>query len=381
MNDGSFRPCTTEACVFILTYLFISFVTHGFSAEEAAQKHEAPIEEASDADPTTVDTVNTDPFEIAPDESVALDSPAGRLTWNFLRLMQNSTGAVLAFTGKLILSIVIWTILALTIGLAVGIALWVWLRRRGAFAAPWNGYRYVRWLWAVVFFLLPPIGFAYSGQWYGAGRCVKYYVEEERVLDRIAANLICAIALDKAEYELKGNETTEDYARILGDEEKLEEVVEADYEDLVGKLEKHGPANPMKGWLLRLAVNQIIGEAGEWLPGVDIRVLALAVVRNENMDEYLANHGDPPVAVVLFATHMKSLRRETISLVNTAAYSQVLLGTLAGLGIPFFLLACFRLIVWLCVRQKSTADDPRETATDQPARAPEKTEKPEDSAC
>jgi len=216
---------------------------------------------------------------------------------------------------------------------------------------------------------------------------VKYYVNEERVLDRIAANLVCAVALEKAEYELKGSETAEDYARVLSDVEGLDSVVESDFQSVVDDLDEHGPSHPLKRWFLDLALTRIVRKAGEWLHGVDVRVLALVFVEHPNLDEYLAEQGQPPAALVLFATQLEALRRETILFVNGTVYLQVALGLLPALGVPLLLMGVFRLVVRLCKKKEKTpaspsgATTPEEPSTKHPPPSESKPRQSEGAAC
>lgn len=352
--------------VHVLAFLSVMSAGNLLIGEDEVPAEQPPTGTTAAAEAEEPPLTSGDVAPAATGETPSVASHATRLARNFMRLMQNTAGDLLAFAGELLLQCVLWTAGFALLGLCLGFALWLWLRKRKRFDAPWNWYRYIRWGWAVLFFILPPLGMGYAGLWYGGGRCLKHYVEEERALDRIAANLICAVALDQADYEIKGTETAEEYARILSQVEGADQAAEADLQTIVNHLDEFGPPHPLKRWVLTFALTRILSESSEWLHGVDLRMLALLLIEHRNLDEYLAGKGQPPRVLVLFATQMKALRNETISLVNLTVYPQVALGFAAGLGIPLMLWALFRLVVYCCNRKRRDG----KTTCQAPAPAP-----------
>lgn len=358
----------------ILALIVLSLIGAGLAGDLRAEEpmETAPSEAAEETTPKPEqpETPAEDDSEATGEPSPGVMAHTGRLATNFWRLLTRSGGDLLTFAGHLLLGCVLWGLLFAGIGLVLGILLWRWLRRLKLFDTSWRWYAYARWLWAVVFFLIPLAGAGYAGLAYGGGRCVNYYIEERRALDRIAANLICAIALDEAEYELKGNETTEDYVKALNDSRELKAAVDADFQNMVDQLAELGPDHPLKGTVMGIMVAKVLASLSGVLHGVDVRALAVVLLQHRNLDDYLATQEQTPKALVLFASQMGALRRESVRMVNVTVYSHAVIATLAGFGLPLVLLALFRLLVWMTGGNRPTSAAPAAPAPP-PAPAPE----------
>jgi hypothetical protein len=273
---------------------------------------------------------------------------ASRVASNFLTLLSRASSGALTFAKDVVLACVLWAIGGFLLGGLVGSLLWYFIRRRGGFDAPWRWYRWVRWMWFVPFVALPMLGVCYGGFFLGGGRCVNYYLREVRVLDRAAAQLLCAVVLDEAGYQVRGDETAEDYAKVLGDGEKLQPLVHTDLENSLGNLREAYASGPLRGWAFDQVAPLVLRELADVLPGVDPRMLVVVFVSHPNLDEYLNENPKATPALATLAVHFKNIREQACGLVNSVVYPNVLLGPGAGFGVPLACWGLFCLVVYLC---------------------------------
>ena len=273
---------------------------------------------------------------------------ASRIASNFLSLLYRAGSGVLTFARDLVLACVLWAVGGFFLGGIAGFLLWFCIRRRGGFDAPWRWYRWVRWMWFVPFVALPMLGVAYGGFFLGGGRCVNYYLREVRVLDRAAAQLLCAVVLDEAGYQVRGDETAEDYAKVLGDGEKLHPLVQADLQGSLDNVRETYASGPLRGWAFDQVAPLILRELADVLPGVDPRMLVVVFVSHPNLDGYLKENPKASPALAALAVHFKNIREQACGLVNQLVYPNVLLGLGVGFGVPLACWGLFCLIVYLC---------------------------------
>jgi hypothetical protein len=177
---------------------------------------------------------------------------------------------------------------------------------------------------------------------------VNYYLREVRVLDRAAAQLLCAVVLDEAGYQVQGDETAEDYAKVLGDGEKLQPLVQSDLENSLDNVRAAYASGPIRGWVFDQVAPLILRELADALPGVDPRMLVVVFVSHPNLDGYLKENPIASPALAALAVHFKNIREQACRLVNQLVYPNVLLGLGVGFGVPLACWGVFRLIVYLC---------------------------------
>ncbi|MBE7464687.1 MAG: hypothetical protein HS116_14520 [Planctomycetes bacterium] len=272
----------------------------------------------------------------------AVPAPAASLAQIFLSLSGDALSGVGGLAYDLTSASVSWGIgLGLLAALA-GFLLWRELRRREALN--WKGKR-IGWLvavWCVALTVLPGAGGAYSGMWYGGGRCLKHYVDERRVLDQAVARLYCAIVLDQAHYTPTGEESLEQFDKILADSKELQHIAREDFDDGVATLAGVEPDGLLMSWALR-ALSALVGDQlGQAVAGADPRAAFSFLMKTPNVEAYLKEHPEASPWMATFAEALQSLRKQAVRTIDGWVYPNMVVGWALGLGLPLLALVLYR---------------------------------------
>lgn len=331
--------------------LFCVLACARVSAAEALPAEQPPAEsppaEATAEKPAPETSAAPAP-QPSPTAMAMVTGHATRVAANFLTLMGNAWAETLAFAGRLVLAIVLWSIAFLLFFGLAGLLLWRALARRGGFDATWKWYRYVRWTWPVLFVLLPAAGGSYAGGWYGGGRCLKQAVLEDRVVDRVVMHLYCAIALDRADYEVKGQESIAAYEAILKDSEKGQRVFEQDFENAMHDLVNEDRQGLWMYVLVKLTNGFVSRKLVDSMRGVDPRALVILFLKHPNIDEYVKENPNASPALMALSSQFAAARALVGDSIDSVVATHALIGTFAGLGIPLLLWAIFLLTRHYC---------------------------------
>ena len=112
-------------------------------------------------------------------------------------------GALLGSTVR----ITVWTLVFSILGVVFGLAAWLNAHKRKHLEAPWNVYRYFKWLWILVFIGCFTFFGGCSGFWFGAASSAKKAIVEDHLVNKMVANIVCAFAMSTTDYELTGGES------------------------------------------------------------------------------------------------------------------------------------------------------------------------------
>lgn len=271
-------------------------------------------------------------------------SSVSRIAANFATLMGNCWADIGWFAGKCVLNAILWASGMLLAGVALGVGLFLLLRRRRLFDAPWGWYRYVRWVWGVVFILCVIVGMTCAGGWIGLERQLKHAILKERVLDRTAGNLVLAVFMDSAEYRASGEESAENLQAVLKDSESAARSAIANLPQIVDEIA--GPElSATQRRALRLMspddVQKLFANVGK----LDMRMVIVLFYGSANIEQVLQEHPQANPAVMAIAVHFESLRQRGCRLVNRFTRPPIYMWLFGGLGIPLGLLAIFRVVV------------------------------------
>ncbi len=278
----------------------------------------------------------------APATAPAEQSDAARIASNFLVLMGDTWGDVALFVGSMVLWAVVWAAGMFFAGIAAGLVVWLLLRRFGLFDARWGWYRWVRWLWPVLFVLSMSIGFCYAGAWMGLGRTLRGYIVDRHMVDKVVGHLWVAIALDSAQYEASGVESVEQLEAVLSDSDAVTNATLADWQAMEDEL--LADANFAERWVYRLTTDSISDRMKEDLAGADPRVVVMFFMDSPNLEQHLAEHPDAHVVVMALSTQMQAAREKVADVVDSFISPNVHTGLWAGLLIPVGLAVLFRVI-------------------------------------
>ncbi len=152
---------------------------------------------------------------------VVAQEPAGEVSNNFTRLMQSSWEDVAKVAAMVVLRIVLTAVAGFFLGVVVGVVLYLVCLKLGLLRAGWNWYRWVGWLWALVFIGVLGLAGAYAGAWLGGGKALDHAINREHIPRRVVANLYMAAALDRAEYDVTGQESTARLIELIEGNENL----------------------------------------------------------------------------------------------------------------------------------------------------------------
>ncbi len=276
---------------------------------------------------------------------------ASRILTNFANMMKGNWKSLAAFATTTVLNAVLWAIGLLLVGILAGLASYFILRRFKLFDAAWPWYRFVRWLWPVVFILGAAAGFTYSGAWIGLGRNIKSYIREERMLDRIVAQVYFAIVLDKASYQATGQESAEKLEQVLAGSEAIGKLAMADWAIVREELTAVTARSAFERWLVHLALRNISDDLAERLSGLDPRLVMVFFGMHPNIDQYLREHPDANPVIAALSVHFEPVRQKACDMVDSVVHPQAAVGIAAGLLGPALLLGIFRLVVHLAGRR------------------------------
>lgn len=265
-----------------------------------------------------------------------------RIASNFLVLMGNNWTDVATFIGSMVLWAIVWAAMLFLAGLIVGLLVWLLLRRFGLFDARWEWYRWVRWLWPVLFILSTSIGFCYAGAWTGLGRTLREYIVERQMVDKVVGHLWVAIALDSADYKAGGQESVEQLEAVLADSEAVTNATLADWQAMEDEL--LADANFAMRWIYRLTTASISDRMREELAGADPRLVVMFFMQSPNLEKHLAERPDAQPLVMALSTQMQAARAKVADVVDSFISPNVRTGIWAGLLIPVGLAILFRII-------------------------------------
>jgi hypothetical protein len=265
---------------------------------------------------------------------------------NFAMLMADHWRSVAAFAALTVVNAVLWAVGMFLLGIGVGVAGYFLLRRLGLFAAPWSWYRWVRWLWCLLLAVSISIGFAVAGAWLGAGRNVKSYIRDKRMLDRIVVAVAMAAMLDRAGYEARGDETAEQIEKVLTDSEAAGREALADWSRFRREEAEAVTDNFLQRWLVELAI-EAATEGFEDSPLRDPKLAWLMYTEGPCAEEYADKYPDANEGLVAASVFFGRIRGAACGLVDRAVYPNVWTAVGLGVGIPLGLAAVFRGILHL----------------------------------
>ena len=270
-----------------------------------------------------------------------------RILTNFANMMKGNWKSLAAFAATTVLNAVLWAIGSLLAGILAGLASYFILRRFRLFDATWPWYRFVRWLWPVVFILSAAAGFTYSGAWIGMGRNIKSYIRQKRMLDKIVGHVYFAIVLDEAGYQATGQESAEKLEQVLADSEAIGKLAMADWAIAREKLTAFPARSPLERWLVHLALRNISDDLAEQLRGLDPRLVMVFFGMHPNIDQYLREHPDANAMIAALSVHLEPVRQKACDMVDSVVRPQAAVGIAAGLLGPALLLGIFCVVVHL----------------------------------
>ncbi len=270
---------------------------------------------------------------------------AGRLIANFVTLLDNRWQNMGWFLAKCLFNAVLWGALMMVVGLATGMVAWLLLRRHGLLDAPWKWYRYAIWIWLPLMLLSIAIGLTGAGVFLGLERQLKHAIVQERVLDQIAGDLILAITMDSTDYQLTGNETSEQLQAVLADSETIAAMTVKDIQAAIDEMQED-ELNPVLYYVIDLFGREQAQQMIVDTMKVDPRLLIL-IFHSSNLDQYLQDNPQAQPAVMALALHFTVLRRAGCDLVEMVTRPLIWAWAGIGLGLPLALLGLLRLSVYL----------------------------------
>ncbi|MFB3892900.1 MAG: hypothetical protein ACE15C_12840 [Phycisphaerae bacterium] len=300
---------------------------------------------AAGTSPAATTSAASPAMSAAPATRTAADH-AARIAANFWTLAGRHWTDVAGFALTTIGMAVLWCLLMLFCGILSGLVVWLALRHWNFFAAPWSWYKYVRWLWGVIFIVSFAIGMAYSGWRLGICRNVKSYIVERRALDRIAGNLIVAVCLDQADYQATGEETSDKVQRVLEDSEAVGKLAQRDLQDAMADV---AGSRGLSG-----TQRAIIGVLGDQAPEMlkdmtklDARAVVVLFYSGQNTAQYLKEHPEANAGVMAMSLHFDRIRGKACDAVDSLTGGPIWMGLVLGIGIPLLFMAILRIIVRL----------------------------------
>jgi hypothetical protein len=280
---------------------------------------------------------------------------AARIASNFGTLMGKNWTDIAWFLGKLIFNAIMWAAMLLIVGIIAGLASYFICRRLGLVKAPWKWYRYVAWLWVVLFIFSGACGFAYGGCWVGAGKTVKNAINRDFVLDKVISHMILAVMMDRADYQATGQESAEQIQKVFADSEALRRLSMQDWQESAANIRKSAGDSAVRRWLLDLAMGQGLDKLANELQGLDPRAVYTIVYSSPNIDAYMKQHPDASPGIVMISHQLATARQKACLMVDKAVLSPLVLGIFLGLLGPIAMGGLFRLIVWLATRGQAAS--------------------------
>lgn len=275
-----------------------------------------------------------------------------RIASNFASLSMNHWPDAAKFVGYCALNAFLWGALLFLLGLVVSIALYLRLLRRGFFDAPWRWYRLARWSWAVIIIGCISLGMLAAGATWGLQRQFHHAILHDHALDRITGHMIIAIYMDAADYQLTGDESAAHIQKIIDDSSSVSTLATADLHTRFYEL----AASEQTGWrkyLFRWFGHRYVSDKINDLLNVDPRA-AFVLFLSPNIDQYLADHPDAKVGVVMFSRQLESLRTLACKGVNMLLGPWIASALALGVGIPLLLLIALRIAV-RCTRPQPSS--------------------------
>ncbi len=329
-------PSNRTAVILVMMLVIGTWIAHG---RLLAAEAESPAA----SQPTTASSPASAP-------ATTRQAPGGdtsRILTNFANMMKGNWKSLAAFAATTVLNAVLWAIGMLLAGILAGLASYFILRRFRLFDATWPWYRFVRWLWPVVFILGAAAGFTYSGAWIGLGRNIKSYIREKRMLDKIVGQVYFAIVLDKASYQTTGQESAEKLEQVLADSEAIGELAMADWAIAREELTTDAAGSPLERWLVQLALRNISDELAEQFGSMDPRLMMVFIGTHPNIDQYLREHPDANPMIAALSVHFEPVRQKGCDMVDSVVHPHAAVGIAAGLLGPALLLGIFCVVVHL----------------------------------
>ncbi|MHB1155519.1 MAG: hypothetical protein ACYC26_01640 [Phycisphaerales bacterium] len=266
-----------------------------------------------------------------------------RILSNFATLTAHHWPDAAKLLGGCALNMLLWGTLLLAAGAMFSIALYLLLRRRGWFDAPWAWYRRWRWAWGVILIGCICLGAAGTGVCLGLQRQLHHAIVREHVLDRVVGNIVIALYMDAADYRATGDETAEHVQQIIDDSNAVATLTTQDLHTLFSQLADR----ELTGWrryAFRWFGNKYVSEKIDELLDIDPRA-ALILFLTPNIDRYLRDHPDAQIGVVMFSRHLEHLRLLAWRGVNALILPWLFTCLAIGLGVPFTLLIALRIAV------------------------------------
>lgn len=310
---------------------------------------------ASDETIAAAPSADVEPSTEPASDTSASGSGYSRLWHNLWHLSQNTWKDAGWYLVKMTMTGVVAGAGLFLAGCVAGLVVYLVLRRKAMFHAPWGWYRYARWLWAPLFVILFGLGIGYAGANLAVGHVVKKAIREDRIVDRAVSQLYCAVAFDTADYKLTGKEKLEEIRAVLDQSEGLAHVVSSD----LGKLVREVAADrrvrenmsPQRQQWLDTIVNSKLGSltlaqlSKEFDPRLVILLFYAISEGDDASRQFIEAHPKATPLAAACAKMFETIRNQLCGVVNTVVYPNAVASVLLGVGIPFGLLGLFRLVV------------------------------------
>jgi hypothetical protein len=288
---------------------------------------------------------------------------SSRFAANFLGLAGRSWKQTGLTVGKVIAFGLVGGIASAVCGGVIGFAGWLVLRRRGVFSLDRSWYKYLKWLWCPAFVLPMVLGFGYAGAFWGTGHAVKRAVLQDRIVDRLVANLYVAAALDSADYQMKGEERLGEIQATLKKSEQLSGIVTTNLGRLIKRTcQARAAAGNLALWKARalswvsdsalgdFALSRATGELDAWIV---ISVFYAVSMSSSEGEAFLKSNPEANVAVAAVTSYLDRIRLQLAKWVSSFALAHAFLGVVAGVAAPLVLTGAF-----ILTRRKLLAKDP-----------------------
>ncbi|MBI5725266.1 MAG: hypothetical protein HZA50_15005 [Planctomycetes bacterium] len=271
---------------------------------------------------------------------------ASRIASNFVVLLKNNRFEMVKFVGKIILSAVLWCILMLLAGVAVGLIAFFTLRHFKIFDANWNWYCRMRWLWVVLFLLSTSAGFAYAGVWLGIGRAVNGGIRDGRVLDRMVGQIFVAVAMDQADYQMTDDENAGKLDKVLAESEAAGKISRREWQQIKHDIAEVHSDGFWERMLIRETMERSMYKITE-ICSADPRLVVAVFMPGSDTNAYLEKHKDAKPAVMAISGCFQNIRDAACDGVDKLVKPNIYIGILVGLGLPLVLAGLFQISVRL----------------------------------
>jgi hypothetical protein len=311
---------------------------------------------AASDDPVTA--TSSPAVERESEEATEMESSSSgysRLWHNMWVLFQNTWKDVGWYLVKMTMTGLVAGAGFFVAGCVAGLVVYLWVRRKLLFHAPWGWYRYVRWIWAPLFVALFGLGIGYAGANLAVGHMVKSAIREDRIVDRAVSQLYCAVAFDTAEYKLTGSEKLEEIRAVLDQSEGLARVVSSDLGKLVREVAddrrvRGTLSSGQQQWLDKIVNSKLGGMtlaqlSKEFDPRLVILLFYAVGEGDETSKQFLESHPNARPLAAACTEMFATIRNQLCGLVNTVVYPNAVASVLLGVGIPFGLLGLLRFVV------------------------------------